>query len=45
MHGNQHSQHPENELKRAISSETRWKLLSNINKDDSNFKKEKNRVD
>ena len=45
MYDNQHSQDPEDELKIARNSETKWKLLSNIKTDNSSFKRGRNQVD
>ena len=45
MHSNQHSQHQENRPKIVRNSEARWKLFKEIKTDDSNFKRERNRVD
>ena len=42
MHGNQLSQHPQNGIKIAKNSETKWKLLINIETGNLSFERERN---
>ena len=44
MHSNQLSQHPQNGIKIAKNSETKWKLLINIETVNLSFERERNWV-